>query len=100
MAEVVLRREAEEHVDIAETEVGVEQADAVAETCQRDGEIHSDVRLADAALAAGHGDHGCGFHATAPWRSSPVTHAAMAGAVARCRSSGTRWPVPRYEMGS
>ena len=35
VAEVILRRQAEQHVDVAEAEVGVDDADAVAETGQR-----------------------------------------------------------------
>ena len=56
VAEVMRRREAEQHVDVAEAEVGVEDADAMAEARQRHGQVDDDVGLADAALAAGDGD--------------------------------------------
>ena len=56
MAEVICRREAEQHVDVAEAEVGVDDADAVAEPRQRRRQIDDDVGLADAALAAGDGE--------------------------------------------
>ena len=53
-----LGRQAEQHVDVAEPEVGVDHADAMAEARQRGGEVDGDVGLADAAFAAGDGDDG------------------------------------------
>src|SRR5687768_11786993 len=107
MADVRRRCEAEQHVDVAETEIGIKDPDTVAEARERNRQVHDDVRLADAALAAGDRDHRRAAraaanrgidHATAPMRaSSPITHAAMTAGVARCRSSGTLWPVPRNE---
>ena len=111
VADVAVRRQAQQHVDVAEPEVRVEHADAVAEARQRHGDVDGDVGLADAALAARDGeDRGarrarCAVSCEVmPMRSDGVacrapTTPAAAG-VARCRSSGTRCPVPRYEIGN
>jgi hypothetical protein len=54
--QVIGGRQAEHDVDVSEAEVGVEDPDTVAEPRQRSREVDDDVRLADAALAAGDGD--------------------------------------------
>ena len=54
--EVQVGREPEQHVDVAEAEIGVEHRDAVALARQRHREVDDDVGLADAALAARHGE--------------------------------------------
>jgi hypothetical protein len=56
--EVLFRRQAEHDVDVAEAEVGVENADAVSEPGHRHGEIDGEAGLAHAALAARHGNAG------------------------------------------
>ena len=53
----VTRRQAEEHVDVREAEIAVEQHDAAARRRQRRREVHRHAGLADAALAAGDRDH-------------------------------------------
>jgi len=50
------RREPEEHVDVGQPEVAVEQHDFLAARGQRRGEIDRHRGLADATLAAGDGD--------------------------------------------
>src|SRR5690606_21116116 len=56
LREIRGRREPEEHVDVREPEIGVEQQRRAAALRERDRKIHRDVRLADAALAARDGD--------------------------------------------
>src|SRR5438128_1359952 len=105
---MALGRQAEQHVDVAQAEIRVENPDAITEACHRDSQVHDHVGLAYAALAARDREYGSEFrlhwsrrHAIAPSRAfSPITNAASIGGVARCRSSGTFWPVPKYETGS
>jgi hypothetical protein len=53
----VARREAQQHVDIGEAKIAVEQHHAAPALRERDAKIHRHVGLADATLAAGDGDH-------------------------------------------
>src|SRR5690242_19610387 len=102
---MAVRREPKHHVDVAKTEVGVDHTHAVAETRQREPEVHGHAGLAHTTLAAGDSNNGgerClsggRAHATAP-AISPTTQSARMGAVARCKSAGTFCPVPKYESG-
>jgi hypothetical protein len=104
MTQVKRRREAQEHVDVAQTEIRVEDTDTMAQSRQGDRQVDDHVGLPDSALSAGDGDDG-----GAGWRgvrlrhdgmravvtTSPSTESASLSAVARRRSSGTRCPVPR-----
>ena len=94
---MALRCQPEQHVDVAQAEIRVENPDAITEAGHRDRHVHDHVGLAHAALAARDREYGSEFrlhwtrrHATAPSRAlSPMTNAASMGGVARCRSSGT-----------
>ena len=56
MADVVARREAEQDVDIAQAQVGVEHHHPLTAARQGDGQIGDHIGLAHPALAAGDGD--------------------------------------------
>ena len=55
MEEIALRGEAEHHVDVGKTEVGVKKHDAFARRSEAAGEVHGEVRLAHSPLAGGDG---------------------------------------------
>ena len=113
VAQRLLRVQPEHHVDVGQPEVGVEQQHARARLAESEAQVHGDQRLADAALAPGHGDHAAVVRAAANvaqlalrgggpeavglvgrHRIFPCSiHAWMKPGWAARMSSGTLWPT-------